>query len=100
MDWAEGEVSQEQWALERLEQLRQQHREQAAYEQEAKVYGYTEHDVLPPIGDDSFLRESLQSNKNLIKYDCFDEELKGHAWVEKYKDQKGPHGKSPLYING
>lgn len=64
------------------------------------MYEYTEEDVLPPIGDDSFLHESLESNKNLIKYDCFNEKLKGHDWVEKYKENKGPHGKSPVYVSG
>jgi hypothetical protein len=50
------------------------------------VYGYQENDILEPLGDDKFLYECLESNKNLIKYDCFDEEVSGKEWVNKYRN--------------
>jgi hypothetical protein len=50
-----------------------------------KVYSYEEDDVLAPIGDKAFLSESLESNKNLTNYDCFNEKTTGSEWIGKYK---------------
>lgn len=73
--------------------------EKQKQENDEKVYGYQENDILEPLGDDKFLYECLESNKNLIKYDCFDEEVSGKEWVNKYRNDNRSHGKSPMYFN-
>ncbi len=64
------------------------------------MYSYEEDDVLPPIGDSTFLFESLESNKNLTNYDCFSEKTTGAEWVERYRGDSNAHGKSPVYVDG
>lgn len=96
----EEKQGQEGWLHSRLEQQRALKGEQDQLNIDDKVYSYEENDVLPPIGDSSFLRESLESNKNLTNYDCFGEKTTGEEWVQRYKDDPKAHAKSPLYVEG
>eukprot|EP00825_Cyclidium_porcatum_P047874 TRINITY_DN786_c0_g1_i4.p1 TRINITY_DN786_c0_g1~~TRINITY_DN786_c0_g1_i4.p1 ORF type:complete len:916 (+),score=181.33 TRINITY_DN786_c0_g1_i4:48-2795(+) len=49
--------------------------------------------------DPEFAEFGYNTNKTLINFDCYEEEITPQQWVLKYKNTPPPHGQCPIYIN-
>jgi hypothetical protein len=43
---------------------------------------------------------NLKAPRDLSKFDCWDRDETGEYWAQFYAGKPGPHGDSPVYVNG